>query len=160
MSSFVWTSVKYSHKKTIPDCSHTFQSKRNKEYFSRLRGRIKNFSAIRHISEIPSLSIYVIVPLILFATSLSTDAKIHPVATSSHRIRYNPFDDKNLLTESSDKYKLSPKRGWNTRAQGKILCNVLIMIFIMFTCNSYKTVLYYHEFNLHYGRLETFGYKI
>ena len=131
MSSFVWTSVKYSHKKTMPDCSHTFQSKRNKEYFSRLRGRMKNFSAIRHPCEIPSLSIYVIVTLILFATSLSTDAKIHPVATSSHRIRYNPFDDKNLLTESSDKYKLSPKKAWNTKAQGKILCNLLIMIFIM-----------------------------
>ena len=82
---------------------------------------MKNFSAIRHPCEIPSLSIYVIVPLILFATSLLTDAKIHAVATSSHRIRYNPFDDKNLLTESSDKYKLSPKKGWNTRAQGKIL---------------------------------------
>ena len=90
---------------------------------------MKNFSAIWHISEIPSLSIYVIVPLILFATSLSTDAKIHPVATSSHRIRYNPFDGKNLLTESSDKYKLSPKKGWNTRAQGKILCNLLMRIF-------------------------------
>ena len=127
MSSFVLTSVKYSYKKTIPDCSHTFQSKRNKEY-SRSRGRMKNFSAIRHPCEIPSLSIYVIVTLILFATSLSTDAKIHPVATSSHRIRYNPFDDKNLLTESSDKYKLSPKKGWNTRAQGKILCNLQIMI--------------------------------
>ena len=126
MSSLVLTSVKYSYKKTMPDCS---QSKRNKKYFSRLRGRMKNFSAIRHPCEIPSLSIYVIVPLILFATSLSTDAKIHPVATSSHRIRYTPFDDKNLLTESSDKYKLSPKKGWNTRAQGKSLCNLLIRMF-------------------------------
>ena len=92
---------------------------------------MKNFFAIRHTSEIPSLSIYVIVPLILFATSLSTDAKIHPVATSSHRIRYTPFDDKNLLTESSDKYKLSPKKGWNTRAQGKILLSLLIMILVL-----------------------------
>ena len=128
MSSLVLTSVKYSYKKTMPDCSHTFESKRNKEY-SRSRGRMKNFSAIRHISEIPSLSICAIVSLVLFATSLSTDAKIHPVATSSHRIRYNPFDDKNLLTESADKYKLSPKKGWNTRAQGKILCNLLMRIF-------------------------------
>ena len=130
MSSLVLTSVKYSYNNIMPDCSHTFSSKRNKKY-SRLRRRMKNFSAIRHISEIPSLSIYVIVPLILFATSLSTDAKIHPVATSSHRIRYNPFDDKNLLTESSDKYKSSPKKGWNTRAQGKILWNLLIMIFVI-----------------------------
>ena len=129
MSSLVWTSDKYSYKKTMSDCSHTFQSKRNKNYFSRSRGRMKN-SAIRHPCEIPSLSIYVIVPIILFATSLSTDAKIHPVATSSHQIRYNPFDDKNLLTESSDKYKLSPKKTRNTRAQGKILSNLLIMISI------------------------------
>ena len=136
MSSLILTSVKYSYKNIMTDCSHTFQSKRNKKY-SRSRGRMKNFSAIRHIREIPTLSIYVIVPLILFATSLSTDAKIHPVATSSHRIRYNPFDDKNLLTESSDKYKLSPKKGWNTRAQGKILCNLVIMIFVMFTCDSF-----------------------
>ena len=136
MSSLVLTSVKYSHKKTMPDCSHTLQSKRNQKYFTRLRRRMKNFSAIRHIREIPSLSIYVIVSIILFATSLSTDAKIHPVATSStHRIRYNPFDDKNLLTESSEKYKLSAKKAWNTRAQGKIRCNLLIMIFLMFTCN-------------------------
>ena len=138
MSSLVWTSDKYSYKKTMPDCSHTFESKRNKIYFSHSRGRMKNFSAIRHISEIHSLSIYVIVPLILFATSLSTDAKIHPVATSSHRIRYNPFDDKNLLTESSDKYKLSSKKTWNTRAQGKILCNLLIMISIM--VNSFTDI--------------------
>ena len=128
MSSLVSTSVKYSNKKTMPDCSHTFPSKRNKKYFSRLRGRMKNSSAIRHPCEIPSLSIYVIVSIILFATSLSTDAKIHPVATSSHRIKYNPFGDKNLLTESSDKYKLSAKKGWNTRAQGKSLCNLQIMI--------------------------------
>ena len=134
MSSLVLTSVKYSYNNIMPDCSHTFSSKRNKKY-SRLRRRMKNFSAIRHISEIPSLSIYVIVPLILFATSLSTDAKIHPVATSSHRIRYTPFDDKNLLTESSDKYKLSSKKTWNTRAQGKILCNLLTRIFIMLFVN-------------------------
>ena len=137
MSSLVLTSVKYSSNNIMPDCSHTFSSKRNKKY-SRLRGRMKNFSAIWHISEIPSLSIYVIVPLILFATSLSTDAKIHPVATSSHQIRYNPFDDKNLLTESSDKYKLSPKKGWNTRAQGKFLCNLLTMIFII--VNSFTDI--------------------
>ena len=132
MSSLVLTSVKYSYKKIMPDYSHTLSSKKNKKY-SRLRGRMKNFSTIRHISEIPSLSIYVIVPLILFATSLSTDAKIHPVATSSHRIRYNPFDDKNLLTESSDKYKLSPKKGWNTGAHGKFLCNLLIRMFASHT---------------------------
>ena len=132
MRSLVWTSDKYSYKKTMSDCSHTFQSKRNKKY-SRSRGRMKNFSAIWHIREIPSLSIYFIVPIILFATSLSTDAKIHPVATSSHRIRYNPFDDKNLLTESSDKYKLSPKKGWNTGAHGKFLCNLLIRMFTSHT---------------------------
>ena len=131
MSSLVFTSVKYSYKKTMPDCSHTLQSKRNQKYFTRLRRRMKNFSAIRHIREIPSLSIYVVVSIILFATSLSTDAKIHPVATSSHRIKYNPFDDENLLTESSDKYKLSPKNGWNTKAKGKINCNLLIMTFII-----------------------------
>ena len=134
MSSLILTSVKYSYKTIMTDCSHTFQSKRNKKY-SRSRGRMKNFSAIWHIREIPSLSIYFIVPIILFATSLSTDAKIHPVATSSHQIRYNPFDDKNFLAESSDKYKLSPKKAWNTRAQGKILCNLLTRIFIMLFVN-------------------------
>jgi len=133
----------------MPDYSHTLSSKKNKKY-SRLRGRMKNFFAIRHTSEIPSLSIYVIVPLILFATSLSTDAKIHPVATSSHRIRYNPFDDKNLLTESSDKYKLSPKKGWNTGAHGKFLCNLLIR---MFTSHTDK-------FILSYGRPKIIGYTI
>ena len=148
MSSLVLTSVKYSYKNTMPDCSHTFQSKRNKEYSSRLRGRMKNFSAIRHISEIPSLSIYVIVSLVLFATSLSIDAKIHSVTTSSHQIKYNPLHDENLLTESSDKYKLSPKKGWNTGAHGKFLCNLLIRMFTS------------HTDNLSYGRPKIIGYKI
>ena len=135
MSSLVLTSVKYSSNNIMPDCSHTFSSKRNKKY-SRLRRRMKNFSAIRHISEIPSLSIYVIVSLVLFATSLSIDAKIHSVTTSSHQIKYNPLHDENLLTESSDKYKLSPKKGWNTGAHGKFLCNLLIRMFTSHTDKS------------------------